>query len=240
MRRFVLLFPLLVLTACSTIGYRQLQGDFERAVAADNQRSVSPFTDAAPDEYASVWEELSEGYIGGLDARLRPNAWMLRGISAWRLGEFADAERASRKGLELDPKSGSRDQVVLTALPGLIYDAEAINRWRESSKSQATYDTLRLDMSNAWVTLKDAAASFGDLTPKSTRAFVHYHQWRVAFNWAQMIIEVEDASGADRNAMRTWAKETGGVGAEPTDAAEAAKGGTVGHPFHDLIQAQER
>src|SRR6185503_20575877 len=84
----------LAVTSCRTIQYREIQSDFERAVEAENARNESPFVDW----YRGVSDTLTEDFINSLDEKLRPNAWMLRGMSESRSGSYSNATVSATKG----------------------------------------------------------------------------------------------------------------------------------------------
>jgi hypothetical protein len=236
-RTATLLLLVLALPACKVIEYGTVQLEFERAVQLDNERVASPFTDGAAD-YSAVLKKLTPAYIKELDERLRPNAWMLRGISAWRSGKWPEAMDASKKGLGLNPAPGSRDAVLLTMLPGLVFESQTLERWAAAVKNEAEYDKLKTDMKSAWVALTGAESTFNAATPASTKHYFYYQKWRVAVNWAQMILDV--TQDMEKTAeMNAWAKEQGGVGTTLGTAAGDAKSAVKGSLLA-LIEAQSR
>ncbi len=244
-REFFLLLlaavALMFLPSCSVIEYGGLQRRFNRAVELDNMAAVSPYVDGRAD-YRFLLEELTPEYIQRLDVRMRPNAWMLRGICAWRTGSWSVARDAARKGLSLDPSAGSRDAVILTLIPGLVFEKEAAERWLgESNQSEQSYNSLRGSLKAAWQTMALAERSVGQFTPATTVHYLNYQKWRLAINWAGMIADVTEADtdlGRFR-AMNEWAKTMGGVGSFPAAAAESAKNKVKG-ALRALIDAQSR
>jgi hypothetical protein len=240
MRRITtLLLVGLLLSACTVLEYRDVQRDFELAVQADNERSVSPFTDATAD-YSAVFAKLTPTYIAKLDVRMRPNAWMLRGVCAWRTALYEDARAAAASGLGVKPGPGvgSRDLVLLTMLPGLVFESETAARWHATAdKTEAVYDGLKNDMKSAWATLVDAEGKMGEATPPGTRSYLHYQKWRVASNWAQMIIDLGGDDFGLITRMNNWAKTEGDVGSTPGTAANDAKTQVKGQLLA-LIEAQ--
>jgi len=235
----ILLLIVLVLSSCQPIEYGTVQREFERAVQVDNSRVVSPFTDGAAD-FSAVIEKLTPEHIEKLDPRLQPNAWMLRGISAWRSGKWKMATDASRNGLDLNPPAGSRDAVLLTMLPGMVFESQTLEKWAAVPvKNEDEYNKLRDDMSSAWEKLVTAENTINAVTPASTDYYLHYQKWRVAMNWGQMIIDASQDDFDKVVVMNEWAKDKGGVKADLNTAAEKAKGKVKGS-LRDLIDAQSR
>ncbi|MHC4166098.1 MAG: membrane lipoprotein lipid attachment site-containing protein [Planctomycetota bacterium] len=234
----ILLLIVLALSSCQPIEYGTVQREFERAVQVDNSRVVSPFTDGTAD-FSAVLKKLTPEHIEKLDTRLQANAWVLRGISAWRSGEWKTATDASKEGLKLNPPAGSRDAALLTMLPGLVFESQTLEMWAAVPvKNEDEYNKLRDDMSSAWKALVMAEKTFNVATPASTKYYLHYQKWRVAMNWAQMILDA-DRDTARRQDMNNWARDKGGVGATPGTAANDAKAKVKG-PLRDLIDAQSR
>jgi hypothetical protein len=234
----ILLLIVLLLSSCQSIEYGALQREFERAVQVDNELIVSPFTDVAAD-FSTVLEKLTPEHIEKLDPRLQPNAWVLRGISAWRSGEWRMANDASKNGLDLDPPAGSRDAVLLTMLPGLVFESQTHEKWAALPvKNEEEYNKLRADMSSAWEALVKAGNTVNDATPASTGYYLNYQKWRVAVNWAQMILDASPQTDK-RMKMNAWAKIEGQVGETLGTAADKAKAEVKG-PLRDLIDAQSK
>jgi len=237
MRRILLLVLLVLLAACSVLEYRDVQRDFERAVQVDNEAAVSPFVDGTAG-YLSVLEKLTPEYIAKLDARLQANAWMLRGVSAWRSTQYEIAMDAARQGKKVAGDAASRDKIVLTMLPGMVAGSEAVDTWRKSDKSVAEYEKRKLDLRTAWKTLKDADSAAGKETPKGTVAYVNYHLWRVGYDWLQIMIDLAKTPNVELDPLLGWAASSQGIGEDLQNAADAARDKTAGHPLRDLIRAQ--
>ena len=185
----VLVFALaaLLLTGCRTLDYRQIQNDFNQSVEADN--TGNPFVG----QHTLVLERLTPEYIGNLEPKLRPNAWMLRSVSAWRVGSNELATAASRAGLK-EPTlvAGSRDQVVLQMIPALVIDSDLNRRWIEAGRTlTATNYTTTYEVTGfvqAWRQLSGPASqAINAATPEEVVAYFHYQRWRLILNWTAVI-----------------------------------------------------
>jgi hypothetical protein len=121
-RGLLALLAALTLTGCRVLEHRHVQRDFEDAVRAESAQE--PFNTG----YEYVLETVTPEYIAKLDSRLRPNAWMMRGMAAWRLKEYTSALECYTKG-EQEPAlvRGSRDDIVLNLLPALVIDSEQMD-----------------------------------------------------------------------------------------------------------------
>lgn len=180
-----------LLTSCQTLDYRQIQNQFNQAVQADN--TGIPFTS----QHAEVLESLTPEYISKLEPKLRPNAWMLRSVSAWRMGSNELARTTSRLGLK-EPTlvAGSRDHVVLEMIPALVIDSDLNRRWSEAgrvltgSEYAATYETT--GFAQAWRQMSGPAKNaITKATPDEVVAYFHYQRWRLIVNWAAVIVSIK-------------------------------------------------
>jgi hypothetical protein len=187
-------------------------------------------------------DKLTPDYIlTKVDAKLGPNAWMIRGISAWRLGEHEAARVSSEKGLEepsLNP--GSREDIILRIIPALAIDKEAHEIWqRNGSKlSGAQYADQRfhLQFTTAMRQFAEAEGRFANPTPQSVRNYVHYQHWRVLQNWRQVIVSIQD-QGAKTEAYQ---QAQNVVGISLKEAAEAQRDAIAPQDdsYRQLIRAQ--
>lgn len=238
-RRLLLVVALLCLGGCSTIAYRGVQSDFNDAVAADNASIENPlFTPTAG--YSEILDRLTPEYIGKLDPKLQPNAWMLRAISAWRTGDLATAKASADAGLGSSPPDNSRDKIVLMAVYGLIADTEVMDAWQATASEQRNkglYDQHKDKFATAWRKLAEAEAEIGPATPRSVESYVHYQKWRVAANWAGVISGCDRCSADDRNEMRERAASDVLGGKRPQAAADAERDQVNGQ-LRELIRAQ--
>ena len=251
MRRVIVGLGLAVViaTGCGVVPYRAVQRDFEDAVARDNETTVAAaFVDAFVDPstgYQDVFDTLTPEYIQGSkrkslkEPRLRPNAWMLRSISAWRLKNYGEATKAAEAGLELQPAAGSRDTVIMQMIPALTRHSEIMDLWVDSGRSfsKEQYEGQRDNMATAWKELSGVKTT--EATPESTRYYLYYQQWRLIQNWRQVIEAVEGASDHDQRAMQQWAVTTAFGDVSLRKAAEAVRDKIPEeHPLRKLIVAQ--
>ncbi|WNM62268.1 hypothetical protein [Candidatus Nitrospira neomarina] len=237
-----LLVTLAFASACTTLDYRSVQGEFADAVAADNAWSVSPLGGNAADGlYGSIHTELTDMYIAGLDARLRPNAWLLRAVSAWRLGDFSDARTSAVAGIDKlsEVQRGSRDHVMLAMLDGLIIDSDLLIKFRDRGNRVTINDYQSIfspDFDTGLKALDDGFAQAGPATPPEMGWYYHYHRWRLLQNWRTVVNSINDQ---DRATAR--ADSEGKVGQDLRQAMEEEKGKIPdNHPLHLLIFAHEK
>ena len=231
-------------SACTTLEYRNVQGEFVDAVVADNAWSVSPLGgNAAEGLYTSIHAELTDAYIAGLDARLQPNAWLLRAVSAWRLGNFKDAHTSAAKGVGKlsDTQKGSRDHVMLVMLDGLIIDSDLLAKFRDIDK-QVTLDvyqsTFSPDFDTALKALDNGFKQRGPATPPEVGWYYHYHRWRLLQNWRTVVNSINDQ---DRATARADAEDKVGQDLRQAMDQEKEEEKIPGnHPLHLLIDAHER
>lgn len=222
-------------TACRTLEYRTVQSEFEQAVRADNEGT--PFSR----QHEDVVAQLTPEYIAKLDPKLRPNAWMLRAVSAWRAGMTNEPEQSAERGLaEANLVPGSRDDIVLRMIPALVVDSDLQRRWLASNRSvdEASYAaTYEPGFKAAFNELKNSAEpAMNERTPVDARAYFHYQYWRLVFNWASVISSVKpmDAQFAAQD------RATNFVGfPKLLDAAKAQCDQIPSdHPHRALIRAQ--
>src|SRR5262245_42975947 len=117
----------------STFQYRSVQTQFIEATRADNAASVDPLS-ASPAEapYLSIVADLTPDRIAEVDPKLRGNAWVIRSYAQWRSGSYKEAINTASAGLKA-PGLGPRDRILLTLLPALAIDSEAIDRWNKKN-----------------------------------------------------------------------------------------------------------
>lgn len=244
--RWLPVVGLIVLAAaCRTFDYRGIQRDFTAAVAADNTGSVNPLAAAATEGgYALIVEELTEGRIEGLDPRLRANAWMLRAVSEWRTGLFDEARASANRGLnEAALRPGSRDQVILTMIPGLVVDSELRERFvvGERPVDPVTYDdTYHQGFTVALAAFDEALTAMGDATPQDIRYYFAYQKWRIVQNWRQVIEALPSSTAADLDAQDEQLRRAAEVaGGNLGDVARGLRDEIpAAHPLRGLIAAQ--
>ncbi len=197
---------------CTTIEYRNVQSDFEKAVRADLEGGQLPYVDW----YRSVATELTPDYIAKLDASLQPNAWLLRALSQWRSEDFAGAKSSASAGIEAlktlaanDARwERSRDKILLTMVPGLIKDSELQVRLRQAGPSdlaQHFQDIYQPEIVAALTQFKEAHAFISESTPKSVTDYWSFQTWRLLQNWATYCVRLP--TNDDRGAALTQADE---------------------------------
>ncbi|MDZ4403640.1 hypothetical protein [Prosthecobacter sp.] len=209
-----LLFSLL-LGACAQIQpvakLRAIQGQFDAASRQDNLAAVGHGT---PSGYASVASQLSVDFIATLpDARLKANAWMMRAIAESRTARYNQALASAQNGLQAGPAPHMRDHILLTLVPALTIDTEAVAAWRATGKA-FTLDQYKAHAETAYPTafshLRKAQALYGAETDDDTRHYVAFHQWRMLLNWDAMINRMtEEESVRDDAALRASASTCG-------------------------------
>jgi hypothetical protein len=224
----------LALTGCRVLEYREIQRDFDQAVRTDN--AGTPFSRMHED----VVERLTTNFISRLDPKLRPNAWMVRAVSAWRAGMGKLAEDSAlngRKEATLVP--GSRDDVVLAMIPGLVVDSELQRDWLAAKRvvTQNAYANYQKGFRAALTQFtEEAEARFNEKTPPDAIAYYHYQRWRIIQNWAAVISSVTPTTArveAQDKALSFLATR------DLIEAANAERDKIPGdHPLRALIRAQ--
>ncbi len=240
LRSSVLLGLALTLAGCASLKYPGIQHDFEEAVRLDNGASVQPFTEGSTDDlYKEITKQLSEEFITKLDARLRPNAWLLRSFSAWRSGDLDIARESATKGLrESTLQPGSRDQVLLSVMPALVIDSEIEKKWDKAGRiaSAQDYPGYERDFATA-INKTDAAEKMKtQATPLSALYYVKYQRWRILQNWRVLIKSIPERTA--RNDARKSAKRKLDADLK-TAAANARDAIPPGHQLRALMAAQE-
>jgi hypothetical protein len=193
----LLIVALAVAAGCSTLQYRQVQSQFEDAVRADNERFGMPFTEPGS-SYRAVAEQLTPDYIRQLDPKLRPNAWTLRSVSQWRAGDLAEAVASSLEGLaeinqlkqHAPQLENSRDNIILTMLPGLVEDSRLRKRFLEMGSADVA-EHYNNDYAGKFKTsiraLAEARVKKGPATPPEVNHYWALQCWRVLANWSYVI-----------------------------------------------------
>ncbi len=230
---------LALLTSCSVLEYGAIQRQFNGAVQADQATALSPFVDGRS-QYQEILGRLSEDYIRTLDPRLQPNAWMIRGLCAWRTKNFAAARESSRLGLSAGVAEGSRDHIMLLLIPALVFEQDVADRWLlVSDKTEAEYDKLKESMKQAWAVLLTSESSQGPRTPETMKNYISYQKWRMAQNWQAMILAVTENDGSLERSrkMSSWVAMEGGLGDLPGNVAEVEQEKVTGS-LRQLIELQ--
>jgi hypothetical protein len=244
--RVSLTLPFVALTAvmggCATFQYRTIQTQFSDAARADNDSSVDALSaSTAETSYASIVTDLTPERIAKLDPKLHGNAWVIRSYSQWRSGRYADATGTARTGLAT-PGLGSRDRVLLTLLPALAIDSQAVDRWNAKGRqlTGAEYADFGRDFSTAYGELEKTKSAIDASAAPSTRYYVAYQRWRILNDWS-IIIETIDWNVPGESAARKEARDAANalVGSTlPTAAKQARDSIPDGNPLRQLIKAQ--
>lgn len=214
--------------------YRQVQRDFQEAVRADN--AGDPFGNG----HENVVALLTPAYIGKLEARLRPNAWMLRAVSAWRSANYRTALQSAEAGrAEPARAAGSRDDVLLRLIPALVVDSEQIAHLRKTNTtlSAAAYRSIEAAYSMALDEAGQAQQVMTARTPDDVRAYVAYQRWRLLQHWTAAINLLDPTEpgailGATEKAKRTLGKTLEEAIRDTRDAIPRE------HPLRELIRTQ--
>jgi hypothetical protein len=217
----LLLLPVLIIgllissIQCTTLDYAGIQSDFEQAVMAEN---------TSVDQYRKVGATLTDTYILRLDAKLRPNAWMLRALSEWRLGEWESARRSAAKGLKANPPEGSRDLVMLSMIDSMTIMTDLERRaiaTGEAGIPPADYpNNYESALKAGWTSLANVERHFGAAIPDAAKDYWNYQRWRFAVAWRGIISRIAGEAAARNEASE---RATTHVGKSLKDAGEGAK-----------------
>lgn len=229
----------LLLACCTTISYRDVQADFNDAAAADiglPGKTESPLT--SPD-YQSVHGMLTNTYIMRLDARLQPNAWLLRSFCEWRMNETADSRRSAARGLRAGPASGSRDDILLTLLEPMNIDTAIRSELPVSAadiKPETYFDgspSLERRYRLAYQGIVESEGKIQPNTPESTKYYLAYQKWRILHHWSILISSI-----ADRDARHSALDKAEGIlGAELSKAKSLARDSVPpNHPLRSKMR----
>jgi hypothetical protein len=196
----LLCFTGLLLAACSeispTLDFRRVQTEFDQAFHTD--RLYTGRISAAPSGYQSVIRSFSPAGIAKLEPGQRPTAWMMRAISEWRSGQFANANASSASGLAASPQPHSREKVLLTMVPALVTDAEIITAWKAAGMAYSApqYAAVEGSYLKALQSLDATESVMDKTTPEAVRSFYAYHKWRMLFNWETIVITLSGGKAA--------------------------------------------
>jgi hypothetical protein len=234
-KMLVLAVVLGALAACHTTGFRRVQSNFNSAMQQDNAGASAE----AKKGFADLSQELTPDYIAKLDPKLRPNAWMIRAVSAWRVGLTNDvAQESVDRGLsDTNLVVGSRDQIMMTMVPALVVDSDLLGRWQAANKNVGdVYSSVfEKGFKAALTELSKIPPLMNERTPPDTRAYYHYQRWRILQNWASVIGSLtppEVASDANQRAKAF-------VGKGLLDAAKEDRDKIPNNdPLRALIRAQ--
>lgn len=234
----------LLLSSCQhspgVFDFRALQAKFDAATTAE--RLAPGGSASAASAYDEVIADLPPTKIKELNSKLRPTAWMMRSISEWRTAEgrgdkLTAATESAQNGLAANPPDHSREQALLTLVPALVIDSEAVAAWKAANKSYtADQYTNSAERSYKAVVrhLNAASDACGTGTDNGTRHYLAYQKWRTLRNW-QLIIEYLDEQQVNQ-ALNTAKPIL--EGRIPYDAADAARLTVpTGEPLRTLMDA---
>jgi len=193
----------------SLADFRQVQARYESATRADNldQGGTEGGGQAA---YTEVIGTLTPAFIQGLpektqeqpDDRLKPNAWMMRGVSEWRTNALKPAISSAGNGLSAGPQVGSRDHILLLMLPALVTDSEIVGSWQAAGQALTpeAYPKVADDYQTALSKLAQAEAAFGPATGDDTKKMFYLHKKRLLLNWDKVIRTLSTDAEAKKQA----------------------------------------
>lgn len=239
----------LLVNACATIDYKGVQVQFEQAAREDYESSGSTFTESSVftgPGYADVVEQLAPEYIDSLDERLRSNAYLLRSVSLWRMGQLDKARESARKGLEQKAIQQSRDHVLLMMIPGLVIDSEIALRYRNAGEkfNDAEYQQAAKDFETAFDEFDKVERVMGPATPESSRYYLYFQRYRVVQNWRTIINHlVKSTGGLDLNAQNAAIASATNYfdGQSLVEVAQACRDAVpVDHPLRQRMEDLER
>ena len=194
-----------------------------------------------------------------LDEKLRPNAWMLRGVAEWRSGRYTKADSSAEKGWaeikRQEPKApnlaNSRDGIVLKILPGLVQDSKLRDRLRPLGTNRlanADYQTNFRQQFMAVVTqFSEAKGNFGAPTPNAVKYYWNYQAWRTLQNWRFTLGKLPAGEATTRLAFDEAHTSSASLFSNVAGATNlstsinAAKDAIpADHPYRRLIEYEEK
>lgn len=229
----------LLLSSCQhspgVFDFRALQAKFDAATTAE--RLAPGGSTSAAAIYDEVITALPPAKIKELNSKLRPTAWMMRSVSEWRTGRLNDAAQSAQNGIATNPPDHSREQVLLTLVPALVIDSEAVVAWKTANKSY-TADQYTNSAKRSYKAvvrhLNAASDACGTGTDNGTHHYLAYQKWRTLRNW-QLIIEYLDEQQVNQALNSAKPILEGRI---PYDAADAARLTVpTGEPLRTLMDA---
>lgn len=172
----------------SLADYQNIRAKYEAAAEADNLGDGE--IRGAANGYTQVVTTITPAFIVGLpDDKLRPTAWMMRGISEWRTGGFKPALRSASDGLSAQPETGNRDHILLLMLPALVTDSELVRDWQAAGQSYTpdAYAQVESGYKSAMTTLASAESAFSSVTSDDIKKLFYLHKKRLLLNWDKII-----------------------------------------------------
>lgn len=140
---FVLIGALVLTTGCASVNYvREAQVAFNEAATADNAMRFD-------EGYATQSLSASAGYAAAVSSVERLEAdnaalnrakadklygvsLAIKAMSQWRLGNWDEAHKAAILAIDSD-QLGTRDAVLMAALPGLVRNDQAVALFRSTT-----------------------------------------------------------------------------------------------------------
>ncbi len=231
----------MVVGCASTFQYRAVQRDFMEAARIDNLATADPLSaSTAAASFGTIVSDLTPEKIADLDPKLRGNAWVIRGYSQWRAGQYREAIVSADAGGDA-ASLGPRDKVLLEMLPALAVESEQYDAWvaKQRVLSTADYPPFAAGFREAWEQLGKAANLMDEQTAPSTRYYLAYQRWLLLTNWRLVIASInrEQPGDSAREAARCAAEKVVG---EKLDVAAAKQRDAIPgwYPLRDLIKAQ--
>lgn len=216
---------------------RSIQTKFDAATHGDNLAPEG--TGMGTSAYQDVVGSLTDAYIDALPPELQATAWMMRGVSEWRLGSFNLAGNSAESGLQAGPKPHSRDQIMLQMLPGLIIDSDIVSQWKAGGKA---YDATKYaDVERQYVTafkqVSSAENAIRAATDESVKNYLAYHKWRMLYNWQTIIDNLTGGPAVVDAAIESSSRHFGGK--DLLEVAYAARDSIpAGDRLRELIRAK--
>lgn len=213
---FALVTTLLLLAGCTTRHIREAQREFDAGAALEfGDTSTAAGLEAFPGPegaaavhyraaYDLVVKEQAENAEALRQDKLLGTARMLELLAGWRLSDLDDdatlrdavSQRitASRGALRADPPGlalGTRDRVLLAALPGLID--------HDRGRDQATFADVNRYFESAYATLDDALTTENPPALHPVRIWVRLAQLNTCKAWSSTLETPGVATAAERN-----------------------------------------
>jgi hypothetical protein len=217
--RFSLFACLLISLLCGACQQTQHVFDLQRTQrtfdAASRQDNLAALGQSVPSGYGQVLSQLTDETISALpDPRLKANAWMMRGVSEWRTGDYLKAQASAANGLQAGPESGSRDHLLLLMLPALAIDGQIFDAWKKAGQSFTLAQYNSVAANDYPVALKKLRSLSGEFTAKTdadTQDLLAFHQWRLFLNWDRMINHLAADETMQDAAAESAASHFGGI-----------------------------
>jgi hypothetical protein len=179
-----------------TIQFTRVQTEFKECTAQDNQLRIGAkdektITDQVKPRYQKVIAGLKDLENSQLNpSTLRANAYLLRGVSQWRVGDMEAAASSASKGRsERDLITGSRDHLFLILLPGQIANTRMMRAWHAADKKMgaSNFPSMESHFEDAGRAIRAAEREIQASTSDGAKRYVHSEKARILRNWETMI-----------------------------------------------------